>query len=134
MIDLKELMGSQQYSSQSVRIQGNLMTLLERINSIRSAWAMPMTVTSGLRSQSEHRAIYNKRGIKDDSKIPWGSQHLLGSACDISDPSQELQKWLLANIPVLEKAQLWCEDFSATPNWVHFQTVPPKSGKRFFKP
>jgi hypothetical protein len=35
---------------------------------------------------------------------------------------------------MLEEAGLFMESPSKTPRWVHFQTVPPKSGKRIFIP
>jgi uncharacterized protein YcbK (DUF882 family) len=84
-----------------------------------------MTVTSGLRSK-EDQARINPGAPK--------SKHLMGQACDISDKNGELKKWIKANVSVLESAGLWCESFDATPSWVHFQVVPPKSGNRFFIP
>lgn len=134
MITLKELLQGNSLSDQSSEVQANLQVLLERINVIRSAYNKPLKVTSGLRSLAHHLEVYRKKGITDLSKIPMKSKHLYGQAVDLSDPNKDLQKWLLANVSLLEQAQLWCEDFSATPNWVHFQTVPPKSGKRFFLP
>ena len=134
MISLKELMGGADFNMMPSDHRGNIMDLLKKINDVRSAYGKPMTVTSGYRSMAQHLAIYKKKGITDQSKIPMKSKHLFGQAVDIYDPNKQLQKWVLANIPLLEKAGLWCEDFSATPNWVHFQIVPPFSGKRFFKP
>lgn len=138
-ISLKELIKTANFSSLDKEIQGNLMTLLERINKVRSKYGKAMNVTSGLRTKEDHIRIYKeiaaRKGVKfDESKVPMGSQHLKGGAVDISDPKRELQKWCLANEKFLEEVGLWCEDFSATPNWVHFQIFPPKSGKRFFKP
>lgn len=131
-ITLKELlMNKYQLKDQSPEIQGNLMTLLERINKVRDAYGKPMIVTSGLRSMEDHKRIYAQKGI---TVIPMKSKHLYGQAVDISDPKQELQKWCLENTPVLEQIGLWMEDFSASKNWVHMQIVPPASGNRFFKP
>ncbi len=66
------------------------------------------------------------------------SNHLSGNAIDISDPNQELQKWCLENIALLEEVGLWLESFDYCKNWVHFQSVPYGSWKlgksRFFKP
>jgi uncharacterized protein YcbK (DUF882 family) len=134
MIVLKELLGSAKYETLSADIQGNLMILLERINKIRDAYGKPMTVTSGLRTMEDHLRIYREKGITDINRIPMKSRHLYGQAVDISDPKQELQKWCLANVKLLEEVGLWMEDFSATPNWCHFQVVAPGSGNRFFKP
>lgn len=114
--------------------QDNLAILLEKINKIREAWAHPMTVTSGYRSMEDHLRIYREKGITDQSKIPMKSKHLSGAAVDISDPDKKLQQWCKDNEDKLEEIGLWMEDFSATPNWCHFQIVPPASGKRWFIP
>lgn len=103
----------------------NLAILLERMNKLRAAWGSPMTVTSGLRSDADQARI-NPGAPK--------SHHLTGEACDILDGAKALQRWIKANVPLLESIGLWCEDFDSTPDWVHFQIVPPKSGKRFFIP
>lgn len=104
------------------------------MNVIRAAYGKPMSVTSGYRSMAEHLRIYKEKGITDKTKIPMKSRHLFGEACDISDPKGILQTWCKVNIKKLEEAKLWCEDFNSTPGWCHFQTVAPKSGKRFFIP
>lgn len=111
----------------------NLNDLLKRLNVIREAYAHPMTVTSGLRDLEDHKRIYKAKGIPED-KIPMGSAHLKGCGADIGDANGKLKEWINNNINVLEEAGLWCEDFSATPTWCHFQSYPPKSGKRFFMP
>ena len=134
MITLKEILGSKDLASLPQEHQDNLAILLERINKIRVAWNKSMTVTSGYRSMAEHLEIYRKKGITDQSKIPMRSRHLIGAAIDIYDPNKLLQSWILDNVKLLEEVGLWCEDFSATKNWVHFQIMPPASGKRFFKP
>lgn len=114
--------------------QANLDILLERINKVRYEWNRPMRVTSGYRSMEDHLRIYAAKGITDQSKIPMKSNHLKCAAVDISDPNKELQKWCVNNESKLEEIGLWMEAFEATPNWVHFQIYPPKSGNRFFKP
>lgn len=138
-ISLKELLRDVRYDSLSKEQQSNIMTLLERVNKVREKYGKPLTVTSGFRSKQDHIRIYSeiasKKGVKfDESKVPMGSCHLKAAAVDFSDPKQELQKWCLANEAFLAEVGLWCEDFSATKNWVHFQVFPPKSGVRFFKP
>jgi uncharacterized protein YcbK (DUF882 family) len=133
-ISLKELIKDVEFSSLPSDVQANLMELLEKINKIRKAYSKPMTVTSGLRDMADHLRIYKAKGITDPAKIPMKSRHLKGAAVDIADPKQELQKWCLDNIKKLEEIDLWCEDFAYTSTWVHFQIIPPKSGKRFFVP
>lgn len=115
-------------------IQANILELQKRLNVIRKEYGKPMRVTSGFRTLHHHLEIYAAKGILDKSKIPMQSRHLFGYAADISDINKDLQKWCLNNVPLLEKVGLWCEDFSATRSWIHFQIVPPPSGKRFFKP
>lgn len=103
----------------------NAGVLLDRLNQIRTAYAKPMIVTSGLRTQVDQMRI--------NPKAPT-SKHITFQACDISDSDGALKEWINKNITLLEHVGLWCEAFSSTPTWVHFQTVPPKSGKRFFLP
>jgi hypothetical protein len=136
MISMTELLSAQiaDISMLETSIQENLNILLQKINVIRTAWARPMTVTSGLRTMEHHLQIYARKGITDPKKIPMKSKHLYGQAVDISDPNRELQNWCKKNISLLESTGLWMEDFSVTKNWCHFQIVPPASGKRFFMP
>lgn len=91
-----------------------------------------MIVTSGLRSIEDHKRIYREKGISED-KIPMGSRHLHGQACDISDPDGKLYDWCKANEVFLAEIELWMEIKDSEPR-VHFQIVPPKSGNRFFIP
>ncbi len=133
-ISLKELTKGYNFDSLDSSHKNNLEVLHERINKIRAAYGKPLSVTSGYRSMEDHLRIYKAKGIIDKALIPMGSRHLSGSACDIYDPNQELQKWALANVKLLETIGLWCEHFSATPSWIHWQITPPKSGSRFFKP
>ena len=133
-ITFKELIKDIPLSDIDHSVQVNLEELLKCVNIIRAKYGKPMIITSGLRSMQDHLRIYAAKGITDKSKIPMKSNHLIGAACDISDPKQELQKWILDNPEVLEEAGLYCEDFSASKTWVHFQCRPPKSGNRFFKP
>jgi uncharacterized protein YcbK (DUF882 family) len=138
MITLKELIKNIKLESLPKEHQDNIMTLLERINRVRHAWAKPMTVTSGYRSKDDHMRIYKELATKrghafDEKKIPWGSNHLKGAAVDIADPDYKLIDWCMKNDKLLEEIGLWCEEKDDVKR-VHFQIFPPKSGKRFFKP
>jgi hypothetical protein len=66
------------------------------------------------------------------------SRHMTGEACDVHDPDGALDKWCVANLPVLAKVGLWMEHPKATPGWCHLQTVPQasfaKTGLRIFSP
>ena len=135
MISMEELLNKKyKLDDQSEEIQANLQDLLEKVNKVRSTWGKPLTVTSGLRDISDHLRIYAAKGITDQSKIPMKSKHLSGQAVDFSDPNKELQEWCKENEELLAEIGLWMEDFDATPNWCHFQSVAPKSGNRWFKP
>jgi uncharacterized protein YcbK (DUF882 family) len=125
VITLKELYGGQTAADIPLTTQHNIEELRKRLNIIREAGGKPMLVTSGLRTEQDQKRI-NPKAMK--------SKHLLGQAADISDTNGEMQKWLTENEELLEVVGLWCEHFSATKTWVHFQIVPPRSGNRFFYP
>lgn len=132
MIKLEEL--NPKKFKTTPEIDANLEELCRRLNFVRAAYGKPMKITSGLRDMEDHKRIYRQKGITDGAKIPMRSRHLFGQAADVFDPKQELQTWCLLNVNKLEEFGLWCESFEVTPNWCHFQIVPPASGKRFFKP
>lgn len=118
--------------------KANLAILLERMNVIRQKWNKPMVITSGFRSQEDHLRIYKeiaaRKGVEfDESKVPMGSKHLAGAACDVYDNDGSLMKWCRANEDILVEVGLWIEDDTSVPR-VHFQIQAPKSGNRFFKP
>jgi hypothetical protein len=110
-------------------IDKNLLILLQRMNELRSIWAKPMIVTSGLRSEEKQQELIAQG--KSTARV---SKHLSGNACDILDKDGSLGKWCLDNASVLERIGLWCEHPDYTKGWVHFQIMPPLSGKRFFIP
>lgn len=115
----------------------NLMVLLVKINRLREAYGKPLRVTSGYRSMAKHLAIYAAKGITDQAKIPMKSNHLLGKAVDVvpvDDTIEQFHAFILANEPLLIEIGLWIEDLAYTKSWVHLQSVPPRSGKRFFQP
>jgi len=134
MISMNEILKKVKLEDLPEDHQKNLAILLERVNLIRGEWGKPMTVTSGYRSKADQIRIYKEKGVTDESKIPMKSRHLSAEAVDIYDPDRVLQEWILMHEKRLEEIGLWCEDFSATPNWVHMQIQAPKSGKRFFMP
>lgn len=109
----------------------NAGQLIEKINAL--GYKPSKAFSSCLRSKVAQIRIYKQKGITDIKKIPLGSAHITGNAVDIAD-NGKLQEWLKQHEDLLEKAGLYCEDFSATPSWVHIQDKAPKSRKRFFKP
>jgi hypothetical protein len=134
MITMQEILKSKKLSEQTQVVQDNLDNLLEKLNKLRAEYGKAMIVTSGLRTKEDQIRVYAQKGITDQSKIPFGSKHISGQACDFSDPHGELKFWVGNNVEILEEIGLWCEDFAHTKTWLHVQTVPPASGKRFFKP
>lgn len=132
MITMKELLNGHSSEGLPVEILSNLAQLQDRVNKIRTAWNRPMQVTSGLRRLEDHIKIYRDKGITDPTKIPMKSKHLYGQAVDVFDPKLELTVWLKKEPKHLEEAELWCEE--GNKNWVHFQSVSPVSGKRWFLP
>lgn len=140
MITWREYVKDVPISDIPIAVQHNIEELLKRVNVIREKYGQPMIVTSGLRSEYVHKEIYRKINMRrkklglPEVRVPMQSSHLIGKAIDIFDGSGKLQAWCLENVAVLEEVELWMEDFSATVGWCHFQSVPPKSGKRFFLP
>lgn len=64
------------------------------------------------------------------------SKHMTGQAIDLYDPDGLIDEYLMseAGQRTLIALELWLEHPSATKNWAHIQTVPPKSGRRVFYP
>ena len=134
MIIMKELNPSNAPVSEEV--QKNMDDLLVKLNKFRTAYALPMKVTSGLRTMEDHLRIYKNINDKrkdqglDPVKIPMGSAHLNGLACDFADPQGTLYQWAFNNQKLMEEIGLWAEE--GTVGWLHLQSRPAKN--RFFKP
>lgn len=126
MISAKEL--NEHGYTTTPEIDANLSVLLERLNKVRVAWGNPMTVTSGLRSESQQEAL-----IKSGASNAHKSKHLIGAAADIAD-EDGFKDWVKASMSLMEEIGFWFEDFDHTPGWVHFQILPPASGSRVFIP
>lgn len=103
----------------------NFAELYRRLNVLRSGYARPMLVTSGVRSAEDQLRINPKAK---------NSMHIRAAAADISDPGGELWEWLMENMNLCETLGMWMEDRLHTPRWCHLQILPPKSGSRIFIP
>lgn len=141
MIQLKDLVpSSTSIDHVPLDIQASLRELFAKLVRLELGSKVRFICTSGLRTMADHLRIYaeiNAKRVKQglpELNIPMSSKHLIGQAADIYDPKGELKQWCLANVSKLEEIGVWCEDFASTKTWVHFQTRPPKSGNRFFKP
>ena len=62
------------------------------------------------------------------------SKHMSGEAVDLYDPDGVIDDYFMDNPGPLVALGLYQEHPSATKNWCHIQTVPPRSGKRVFYP
>lgn len=141
---LKECLGKSDITDNEMtsEIAHNARELIKRVNSLGCPF--PRVCVSFLRGKSKQEAIYRNRaclklppfadGTFDMSKVPMGSRHMTGQAIDVWDADGKLKAWIKENGGALESAGLWCEHFDDTPDWVHFQSVPPRSGRRFFHP
>lgn len=126
-ISLQEL--NQHNYPTTPEIDANLNDLLVKINQVRQAYNTPMIVTSGLRSEAQQQQL-----IADEKSTATKSNHLLGQAVDIQDTDGTLRDWVKRNMDLMIEIGFWFEDFSHTIGWLHFQTIPPKSGNRIFIP
>lgn len=103
-------------------IISNLMELRDRLNQL--GFRPPRIFACTYRSPDHNARV---GGAKK-------SNHLTGCAGDIDDRDGALKDYLRTNPELLEECDLYAEDFDSTPTWVHLQSVPPKSGRRIFKP
>jgi hypothetical protein len=71
------------------------------------------------------------------------SLHMTCQALDVEDPFKKLANFVVANVELVSAIGLWFENPLAiepkskamyTPDWVHGQIVPPRSGRRFYIP
>ena len=108
----------------------NFMNFWSRVNIFREQCGIPMIVSSYYRTREDQIRIYKKKaemkqfpfenGIYDEKKVPFGSNHMLGLACDFSGSTvQRLKAWILENISWCKDFGFYFEDFDATPTWLH---------------
>lgn len=118
----------------------NLQDLLDKLLQVEKAYGHALAITSGLRDIADQKRIYAEKNAARAKQglppltVPLASKHLYGQAADVADASGNFWKWCMVNMKIFEDLGLYFEDRSATPTWVHIQTVAPKSGKRVFMP
>lgn len=103
----------------------NAWDLIKKVNKLLELHTGEEILRSGWRPKA-----YNDK-VPGASK---NSKHITGNAVDVADPDGSLGRWCLENEKYLEDFGLWCEHPKHTKTWVHFQNLPPKSGKRFYIP
>lgn len=139
MISFKDMIAGKSVSDIPIAHQQNIDDLLRKVNVLLDAAEQAgvgkfNVVTSGYRYMQDHLRIYKSKGIPED-KIPMKSKHLTGQAVDIFDPDLKLTLWLKTDpkaIVLSQEQGLYFED--GNKNWVHAQSVPPKSGRHWFLP
>ncbi len=105
-------------------VYANLMELRDCLNVLGQKFLPPRVLTCAYRNPEHNARVGGARR----------SMHLTGNACDIADADCKLKSFLRQNPDALVHAGLYAEDYAHTPTWVHLQRVPPKSGRRVFKP
>lgn len=105
-------------------IEANLYKTIQAIDEFLKDYTGSIVVTSGWRDKLSNRYAGGSPS----------SNHLLGNAIDIQDKDGELRKYVLANLDKAQELGLFFEHMAWTPIWIHFQIVPPKSGKRIYIP
>lgn len=118
-----------QYADALTReIELNAADLVGRCNMLAKELPFPLPrVTSGWRPPAVNA------GVKGAAKR---SNHMTGNAADFA--GVEMARWCFDNLPILERIGLWLEHPDATVGtnggWTHLQRVPPRSGRRVFRP
>jgi hypothetical protein len=129
MITMNELLqGRAKLIDLDKETQVNLQLLLIKINIVRKAYGKPLKVNDGYRRPQDTPA-------NGASK----SKHLIGAAVDIDDnDAGDFWNWCKDNLEIIWEAGLWIEDprytHGKSGTWMHFQSVPPASGKFIFIP
>jgi hypothetical protein len=118
-------------------IRANIAELLGRVNLLLS-WAYADGVRPALDAKTgTHVASgWRPKAINDaTSNAASASKHLTGEGIDLRDNgTRDLAQWCLKNEDSLAEIGLWMERPQWTPTWVHLQSVPPKSRRRFYVP
>ena len=104
----------------------NMQVLLERVNKLIAYTGFRnLTVRSGYRTPAINTACGGSKN----------SAHLTCEAVDLTNDGGHLANELTANnAKLLTMFNLYMEDPTVTPTWVHLTTRAPKSKRRIFKP
>ena len=93
---------------------------LKKFDEIRFQFGEPIHITSGYRCTKQNKKIGGAPN----------SNHVAGTAIDVVR-TPHLEEFILKHLEMLD---FYIEDLASTPQWIHIQINPPKSGKRQFKP
>lgn len=103
----------------------NIKILIPKINTLLNEYNGPWSITSGYRTLKDQMRI-NPKALK--------SKHLICAAVDLGDKDHKLRRWIISNLEVLHKLDLYMEHPDSTPTWVHLQCIAPGSKSRIFIP
>ncbi len=103
----------------------NAYVMVARANALLERACIACSVNSGWRPHAINAVVPNASPR---------SRHLTCEAIDLADPDDRLDAWCLRHLEVLTEIGLWLEHPDATPGWCHVQIVPPRSGRRVFRP
>lgn len=113
----------------------NAFELLRRVNGLLEylEWPFPEDPDTGT-------PISGSRGgngdggfrLKTSTTGAPNSPHKLACAIDLYDPEDLLDDMITDEL--LAKFDLYREHSANTPGWCHLQCIPPKSGRRTFRP
>ena len=118
-------------------IRGNAQITVDRINELLTRAERPSInrLNSGWRPRSVNETVSN---------AGTNSNHITGKAGDTPDDDRYLAIWCISNKSALVEIGLWLEHpawcYRVDPKtgkiskWLHGQTVPPKSGRRIYRP
>lgn len=119
------LMGRDKAYPLSAEQKANASRLLAKIHELQLVCPHAFEVRSGYRPSAINSRV---AGAAPRSK------HIDCLAVDIADPRGVIAQYLMANLHLLEKFELWMEHPDFTDSWVHLQDQPPASGRRVFRP
>lgn len=117
--------------------EANARELLTRVNAVLY-YAKQDNVEPGIDEVTGNFVASGLRtpAINDRTKnAAIGSSHLTCEGIDLQEVLyRKLARWSLQNQDILVEHDLWMEDPRWTPTWVHWQSRPPKSGRRIYIP
>lgn len=128
------------------KVRANYLRHFWLTQKVRYDYGYPLVVTGkygGFRGRDGQLRLYTQINAK---RIAEGleeigpfleSGHVLGFSTDFKDPIHHFYDWLAwmeRKEEYMTEHGIYLEEKSYTPGWTHFQSQPPKSGDRFFRP
>ena len=108
----------------TTEVRVNAADLAERVSKLLDHLGRTASISSGFRTTSANKAAGGSKK----------SAHRTGQAVDLEDPGNTLDDTISRDPSLLDTYDLYREDPTSTPGWVHLTTRPPPSGHRTFLP